>query len=181
MKANKLTILFALTITIIVLAAIISNLQSWNEGRSTRNPFHFDQVIQEKVSKIEIIRFDESIMLIKTDDAWKVGEQLADNSAINSFVTTINGITVLELSSTKEENHYKFQVDEETGIIVKFYSKGDNLIESFIAGKYAAGGGMFIRQEGENEVFKISENLSIYLDKSKSDWELPENSENSAA
>lgn len=172
LKFNKITILLCAVATIVILGVIVNQIKfSSSQKVEIEDNFAFDKITTEKVEKIEFIRSDETVTMAKVDGVWKVGEMDADDSTINSFISLVNEANADKLVSTNVENHGTFRVDEASGVLVKFYKSGDNLIEQVIFGSYATGGKVYGRKVDGNNVYAINANIYGMINQPASDWE----------
>lgn len=171
-KLNILTILGAATATVIILTVIFNQIQlkSSQETKISDN-FKFENVTENDVNKIEIMKKDETITLTKNNGIWMNGDQNADSTKISSFIQTVNNATLEKTVSQNSANHTKFEVDTENGVTVKFYKGSDKLVTEFIVGQYATGGGCYIRKVDGNNVYVMSNDITSYTGYTQADWQ----------
>lgn len=171
MNKKVFIVLTSLIITILALAVIINKSQGLFSGAGVKQDnFKFEKLTIDNITKIEFVKNSGTVTLEKRDGAWMIGEDRANASDVEAILNQISTANIKSTASTNPENHATFEVDDEAGAVVKFYKDSDNIIEAFIAGKYASGGGMYIRKEGGDNVYVLSESISTYLTRTEEDW-----------
>ncbi|MBN1618168.1 DUF4340 domain-containing protein [Candidatus Dojkabacteria bacterium] len=194
-------LLLAIIISLGIIFSIVVIVQNKKDNTpKIDNPFEFENITKENVTKIEIITPEwvtqeqqaagqtineeldnndsqnfNKITLENKDGVWTLDNQKANNSNISSFIEISNQATVQDIVSTNKDNHSKFWVDEDTGILVKYFDKNGDIIDSFYVGKTASTNSCYIRKDGDNRVYKVSKNLTYYATLGYDYWiDIPE-------
>ncbi|MBL0712217.1 MAG: DUF4340 domain-containing protein [Desulfosarcina sp.] len=89
------------------------------------------------ISKIEILKADNTVTLTRTDDQWHLtpGDYPADAAQVERMLETIAGFTITALVS-ETQSYARYELNAEHRIDVKAYS-GTKLVRDFVIGKAA--------------------------------------------
>jgi Domain of unknown function (DUF4340) len=86
---------------------------------------------------------------------------------INNSMPSLKNNNVV---SKSKESHKRLKVEDESGVLVKFFSGGDEKVK-FVFGKHGKGSGTtFLRIPGEDTVYLVYQNLKNQFVKEKNDW-----------
>lgn len=112
------------------------------------------KIAKNEITKIEIIKPDASISLLKRDNAWLIGpEEYPAANSINSMIDVISGLTVTGLVA-EAKNDPRYDLTEEKKIAIKAWAK-DSLKLEFEVGKTAP--------SQHHTFIKLSNDPRIYL------------------
>lgn len=106
------------------------------------------------LSKIEIIKKDNTLTLIKKDNKWLIAPNNypTDETRIKSITDAVEKLTLTELAS-KTKNYVLYGLDEPSAITVKAYEK-EKAAREFIIGKVTASyNHTFVRLPGDEQVY----------------------------
>jgi uncharacterized protein DUF4340 len=156
---NNLKLIIAL-----VVIAVIYFLTTRSSSSSDFDK-NFTDLDTESITKIEITK-DSLITLVKENDVWMVDNYKANQELVSSALEQVKNIKLARKVSSNPEKHTKYEVDKGTEIVLS----GDNET-AFILGKTGASyQNVFIRRDGEDEVFTTVKNFKSNFEKSVTDW-----------
>ena len=99
--------------------------------------------------------------LVETEDNYR-----ADQEAINEIFDKVKEFKTTNLASKNPEKQSKYQVDEKSGIEIKFSDASEDLLAHFFVGRSKADFlGSYVRKADANEVYKIDETLTYVFDR----------------
>ncbi|OQX51321.1 hypothetical protein B5M47_01285 [candidate division CPR3 bacterium 4484_211] len=155
---NKNILLLFILVFLIGIGYLLTRGLPWGRGETKLFP-HFNK---EEVNRIEVKKGDDEIKLIKENSRWVVETKekaLADEQKVANLLETTGGLSRSELISTNPEKQKDMQVDE-SGIRIRLF-RDDSLTADYYLGKSGPGyGTTYIRKEGEDRVYLVSEWLS---------------------
>lgn len=124
----------------LVLAGIIAVLLIALALSGGRNKMRYrvpvlDRLESDAVTRMEISRSGESVLLEKKQGQWTLEPQgyKADPDKISGLLEVITGLTLTELAAEKKDD-LRYELDDENKINVKAY-EGENLVREFDVGK----------------------------------------------
>ena len=171
LKFNIITILIALIVSTLLLSIIINRIQlNSRQTIEIEDKFFFDKVSVDTIEKIQIITLDEEINLIRDESLWKLEENEADESKIQSLLSLLSEAKVDQMVSNNPDNLAEFGLNEESVITLKLYRAGDNLVEQIQFGYYAAGGKIYAKRKDKNNVYTINANIYSLINSRKDTW-----------
>lgn len=127
-----------------------------NGGRSESFKSELVTFTNDQVTKVEIVSPEDTTVLEKKGDEWKVaGKYMADPSTVSSMLNTLKGIKPSRLASRSQETWKDFQVDESgTRVIVK---EGSEKVADIILGRFNVEGQSsfysYVRLKDEPDVY----------------------------
>ena len=147
-----------------ILAAIIVALSFYLSFRE-KDRAHYElpeipALPEAGISKIEIEKKDDSILLERKKGEWRIGPHgyPADNARIKNILGTIENLTLTAMVS-ESKDYSRYELDEENRITVKAYI-GDKLVREFDIGKTAPSyRHTFVRLKGNESVYHARENF----------------------
>jgi hypothetical protein len=156
----------------IVLAAVILGLSLYLFLRkSDRTLYHLPElpkVSGKEISKIEIIKAGDPIVLNRKDSTWHISPQdyPADKSKVEGMVDIIETLTLTAMiSETMNYNRYDLSPDKK--ITVKAWT-GDKLKREFDIGKdVASSQHTFIKLSGDDRVYHARKKFRSRFDRTK--------------
>jgi Domain of unknown function (DUF4340) len=156
---NNLKLIIAL-----VVIAVIYFLTTRSSSSSDFDK-NFTDLDTESITKIEITK-DSLITLVKENDVWMVDNYKANQELVSSALEHVKNIKLARKVSSNAEKHAKYEVDKGTKIVLS----GDK-DTAFILGKTGASyQNVFIRRDGEDDVFTTVKNFKSNFEKSVTDW-----------
>lgn len=134
----------------------------------------------EKVEKIEVTGKAESIkggaVLVKAGEGWTVAAPdkadatfAADASAVTALLDSLSALEAGTFVTARAEKHAELDIDDEKGLFVTFHQKGAAPL-ALVFGRYAQGGGNYLRLEGSDEVFVGKGSVAPKLQKDVDGW-----------
>jgi hypothetical protein len=123
------------------------------------------QIPQKEISKVEITKEAETVILIKKNDKWLLdpNQYPADMEKVKKILDVIADLSVTALVS-ESENYVRYELDENSRIHVKAY-KGERLKREFYIGKTAPSfNHTFIRLRNDSKVYHARENFKSDFD-----------------
>jgi len=167
-------------ILLLVVVAVISGIAVYEYGVRPRlaadkeaASLLFPDLDSDKATRIEILKGSTlSVMVRDGDTAWKVETRdnyPADPDAVNSVLEALKEMKEGILSSKSKKNHARLGVDE-GGLRVKV-SAGTSMVADLFVGEQGKNyGTTFVRKQGSDKVYLVSENLKSKFDKDSSAW-----------
>jgi hypothetical protein len=133
------------------------------------------QLVSSDITKIEIAGKHQAL-LVKAGDAWTVADPAkpdvtfpAEKAPIERTLAELTAIDVGTYVSGRTEKHDDLEVTVEKGTIVRATtSKGTTL--RIVLGRFAKGGGNYVRLEDAPEVFVAKGNLAAQVRKDVEAW-----------
>ena len=94
-----------------------------------------DSLEIDGITRIEIIRSGETVLLSRSQDHWTImpQEYKADPDKVSSLLDVIAGLSLTELAAEKKDD-LRYELDDDKKINVKAFA-GDTLIREFDVGK----------------------------------------------
>ncbi|MCK5320445.1 DUF4340 domain-containing protein [Candidatus Parcubacteria bacterium] len=116
-------------------------VKNWQENRNQSENF-LAKIDVSQIDFIDIVNKGELITLEKREDKWKVGgtkdffvESALATELDAKIKDAING--EMELVSNNKENKKDFDLDEESGVLVKL-RQGENMLKEFLVGGFGS-------------------------------------------
>jgi hypothetical protein len=152
-------------ILILIIAALSTYLLVRSSDRTRYQLPKLDALKQSDISKIEISKDGNSIILKKRDDRWYIepAGYLADKTKINAMLNVFESLALTALiSESKDYNRY--DLNAEKRINVKAWQQG-TLKRNFDIGKAAPSfRHTFVRLDGDSRVYHARDNLRSKFD-----------------
>jgi len=153
----------------IVLAAIIIALSLYLIMHSTKK-MHYQlpdvsPIAKKDISKLEIIRSGETILLNKKDNTWYVGpkEYLADSDKVKEMLDVIEKLTITTLvSEAKSYDRYDLNADKK--IAVKTWAENTPKLEFEIGKTAPSYRHTFVKLAGNERVYHARGNFRDTFD-----------------
>jgi hypothetical protein len=123
------------------------------------------QLAQEEITKVEIFKADQSLVLSGQEEDWLIlpQEYPADPVKVRDMLETISGLTLTELAAEKE-NYERYELDEGGRIRVKAYS-GEQVVREFDIGKVPSTyRHTFVRLADDTKVYYARESFRSRFD-----------------
>jgi len=123
------------------------------------------KIPQKTISKIEITKDADKIILTRKDDKWLIIPEKypADSGMVNQIIDIVNNLSVTALVS-ESENYLRYELDEKNRIHVKAFT-GDDVKREFYIGKTAPSfNHTFIRLEKDPRVYHARDNFRAKFD-----------------
>ncbi len=118
-----------------------------------------------EIDTIEVTNAEKIFTLKGKDDIWKIlpQEYPADKTKVKNMLEAIEGLTLSELASERE-NYKRFELDEENKIAVKAYKDG-KLLRGFDVGKVSpTSRHTFVKLEGDPRVYHAMDSFRSDFD-----------------
>jgi len=155
----------------IILAAIIVGLSLYITIHKS-DKIHYTipemgAVSQKDITKIEISKKNESIILTRKDDKWMIGPEAypADSGKINNILDILDDLSLTALVS-ESENYVRYDLSEDQRIHVRAF-QGDALKREFDIGKTAPSfRHTFVKIDKDPKVYHARENFRSYFEQS---------------
>lgn len=158
----------------IILAAVILLLSLYLVQRETdRALYQLPELPGMKASeltKIEINRPNETMVLKKKDDVWYIGEQAfpANKTHADDIAQVIAELKLTALVS-ESKDYRRYDLDPDKRILVKAWA-GEKMIREFEAGKnLSSSSHTFVKISGDDRVYHASGNFKAKLERSIGD------------
>ncbi len=128
---------YMVLIAVIIVLVVILIISTGRNKMSYKLPA-FDKIDAEALSKIEMSRGDESILLERSQGEWLIMPEkyIADHDKVNDMLDVIENLTLTELVSDKK-NYERYELDEENRIHIKAMEK-ENVLREFDIGKVSS-------------------------------------------
>jgi hypothetical protein len=153
---------------IILLAVILALSLYLSLRRSDRLGYELPRlpaVEKADISKIEIVKKGDAVVLHKQDDNWNIGPQElpADDAKIKDMLGIIEGLALTAMVS-ESGDYSRYALDDEHKITVKAWS-GENIKREFDIGKAVPSyRHTFVRLKGNDCVYHARENFRHTFD-----------------
>lgn len=121
-----------------------------------------------RVNKIVLTKGEEEITLNKEADVWKLGDENADGEAINAFINALADYPLSDPVSTNKDNYSLFELGDEATGMVTIYDYDAKLV-AFVLGKGSSGGGLYVRFDGDVNVYELPSDIYAFTQKSSED------------
>jgi len=171
MNAKTIFIL-GIILFILVGISIYPLLQSRLPGgkKNVINPdLPFETFTKDSISRIEIAKHPNRIMLIKDGDVWKISSYSASIEKIDSLFSALKQSTVENIVSRNISNQDTFNLASDSGTFISF--KNDSGEKTFILGKSGPQSGSFYaKKDGGSNVYLVNGPLSESVFTTVSEW-----------
>lgn len=165
MKVKKEYMILAL---LIVALSLYLALHKRDKTQYTLPPL--PEVPISEISRIEISKPDETIVLKKRKDKWMLSEEgyRADAAKVRDMLDTIGQLTLTALVS-ESKSYERYDLQKEKRIGVKAWA-GDSLRREFDVGKTAPSHGhTFVKIAGDDKVYHARDDFKGRFDRSVED------------
>jgi len=158
--------------TLVVLLGVASVYTLRERRPPTRSPYA--SVEADSILRVEIEKRDTTIVFERRADKWELTYPLSypiDQTLLDNLLKGLRELKLEEAISTNPEKFSSFQVDEEGGVLVRAYGRGENPLISVILGKMASDfQRCYLRFPDKNEV-RLALGPSRYMaDRKVDDW-----------
>ena len=157
-----------------ILAVIIVGLSVYlfmrKEDRTLYELPVLTEVAKAEISKIEISKGEDSIVLNKRDEKWYIAPQdyPVDGNLVDAMLNEFEKLTVTTLVS-ESGDYQRYDLGEDKKIAVKAWG-GDKLLRDFEVGKAASSfRHTFVKLAGDDRVFHARNNFRNTVDKTVDD------------
>jgi hypothetical protein len=122
----------------IIIIALALYLMFHQSNRTHYQLPKLPEVVQKRITKIQISKADGTIVLNKKDDAWRIAPEnfLADATKVERMLSVIEDLTVSALVS-ESKNYVRYELNADKKIAIKAWEK-DTLAREFDIGKSAS-------------------------------------------
>jgi hypothetical protein len=158
----------------IIIALIIIGLSIYLIGRKTDRTLYelpeVHAVDQKDLTRIEIAKGKESIVLSKKDESWYIEPQgyAADAKKVKAMLDTLDDLTVTALVS-ESKDYIRYDLGAEDKINVKAW-QADSLKREFDVGKSASSfRHTFVKLADDERVFHARDNFRNTFDQTRDD------------
>ena len=158
----------------IIIALIIIGLSIYLVGRKTDRTFYelpeVPAVDQKDLTKIEITKGNESIVLSKKDETWYIQPQgyAADTNKVKAMLDALDDLTVTALVS-ESKDYIRYDLGAEKKINVKAW-QADSLKRDLDVGKSASSfRHTFVKLVDDERVFHARDNFRNTFDQTRDD------------
>ncbi len=165
MKLKKEYIILA-----VVMAALIVYLAMHKSNRTHYKLPAINPVTEKQISKIEITKNGQSVVLQKKDEKWYLDakEYLADQDKVEGMLMAMKDFTITALVS-ESKNYIRYDLAEDKKIVVKAW-QGEKLLRYFQVGKAApTGHHTFVLLPGDYNVYHARGDFRRIFDRSLDD------------
>lgn len=132
------------------------------------------------IERIEVKGKAESLkggaLLVKGEKGWTVADPAkadvtfaADENAVTAALDSLAQLEAGNFVTARKEKHAELDVDDEKGLFVTFHQKGKEPL-ALVFGRYAQGGGNYLRLAGADEVFVGKGSVAPKLQKDVDGW-----------
>jgi hypothetical protein len=171
---KKLNIMFLIVFFALVGIYFLLQQPSNNPEIKIIKLSHLDQI-----NKIEIIKNNIPVVLVKNNDTWSLRENEQDSEAnadlVNAIIEALSSEMRLEKISDKVDKYSLYELDETQIVTLKIY-KDEKLIKEFGIGKMGATyPSSFIRLVGNQNIYQVNNFLTFAV--RSEDWLKPIESE----
>ena len=165
MKRQKEYMVLMAVIIILVVVLIIS---TGRNKMSYKLP-KLDKIDADDLSRIEINRGDESILLERSQGDWLImpEEYIADNDKVNDMLDVIRNLTLTELVSDKK-NYERYELDKENRIHIKASDKENALREFYIGKVSSTYSHTYVMIADDEKVYHANESFRSTFEQNKS-------------
>jgi hypothetical protein len=122
------------------------------------------------LTKIEIIKKDQGLTLVKKDDRWLIDPEgyPTDDTKIKEITDIVLNLNLTDLVS-RAKNYTRYELDEEKAIHVKAY-QDDRVVREFDIGKAApTRSHTFVKLQDDDRVFHAAKSFRWNFDKKVND------------
>lgn len=162
-KGNKVTLL--LVVLLVLVGVYFIAKYTGNEGRSSSFRSELVDISDDEVTKVEILSPEDTTVLTKDGDGWKVGDKYADENSVKSMLRTLAEIKPSRLASRSEDTWPDFQVDE-TGTRVVAYEGSEKVLD-IILGRFNVEGQRsfysYVRLSDESDVYVAKDFMKMSI------------------
>jgi hypothetical protein len=169
MKVRTTIILFGILILAVVALLLVLY---WPKGKGMGAGPLFPGLDTAAVQAIEIKTPEVTTKLKKEGGVWRVGgagDYPADPEGVDAILKKTASFERSDLASNNPANQSLYRVDT-TGVEVKLFTSGEKPAADFFVGKIGPGGATYVRAAGENDVWRIPENVVMVFDRGKRSW-----------
>ncbi len=175
LRFKNTVILFLIFIILGIIALIVETPFKEPKKKGGIEDLLFTGINREEVSRIEITKGTENVILEKRDGNWIISSLKdfpADKKYIDVMIKKVKDMKKDDIVSNNPEKRARFQVDKENGIEIKIYGNEGKNIAHFFVGKVSDGtGSTYIRKKGSNKVVSVSGYLgSIFYKGDSKSW-----------
>jgi len=143
--------------------------QPWSKKNTDTSISFYQNFNQDSINKIEIIKAGKTLTLTKENDKWTETsndseKKDADSSLISTMFSKLNAIKINDPITETVDKQVLFNVDG-SNVQVKMYNNNQT-VANFYIGKYTPDyNGNYIRQDGENKIYRTNGLILSYFDK----------------
>jgi len=150
MKRQKEYMVLIAVILILVVVLIISTSRNKMSYKLPK----LDKIDADTLSKIEINRGDESLLIERGQEGWLIMPKgyTAERAKVDDMLEVIEKLTLTELVSDKE-NYERYELDKENRIHIKAFDK-EKLLREFYIGK--------VSSTHSHTYVRIADDLNVY-------------------
>ncbi len=152
-------------ILILIIAALSAYLLMRSADRTHYQLPELSGLKKSDISKIEITKDGQSIMLKKMDNRWHLDPAgyLADENKVNAMLNVFEELTLTALvSEAKDYNRYDLNAEKKIGVKAWL---NDTLLRNFDIGKAASSfRHTFVRLNGDSRVYHARDNFRSKFD-----------------
>lgn len=123
--------------------------------------------------EIEIASAADTVRIARESDGWKVKslrDLPADRNAILNLLDQFRNVPEAETASRDASKHALFEVDEANGVKMKATGADGKTYFSVVVGKSDTMGTTYVREEGQDIVYRIAKPLRSYLRATSKEW-----------
>jgi hypothetical protein len=159
---------YLILIGVIAVLAIVFVVSGGRSKMRYRVPV-LESLEKEGITRIEITRLGETVLLSKSQDVWTIlpQEYKADPNKISSLLDVIADLALTELASEKKDD-LRYELDEENKIGVRAFS-GETLVREFDVGKVSPTyRHTFVRVGGDSRIYHARDSFRSTFDVDRS-------------
>tara|TARA_Y100000310_G_C20662997_1_gene805830 strand:- start:1000 stop:1878 length:879 start_codon:yes stop_codon:yes gene_type:complete len=156
MKGNKSMMLLVVLALLIGIYFIVKF--TGNSGRSKSFKSELVTFDNDQVTKLEIMSPEDTTVLNREGDSWKVGEYVADPATVTATLSTLKGIKPSRLASRSKDTWKDFQVDDSGTRVVTY--EGDEKVLDIVLGRFNVEG-----QRSFYSYVRLTEEKDVYVAK----------------
>jgi len=144
---------YGILIAVICILVIVLILGTDRNKMSYELP-KLDKIESDLITRLEINHPEESILIKKSQDKWKIMPQgyAADPNKINDMLDVIGNLTLTELVSDKE-NYSRYELDKDNRIQIKAFNDGELIREFYIGKASPTYSHTYVRMASGSDVF----------------------------
>lgn len=144
---------------LIIVAGIAYYITMSNTGQSDQalylmSDWQNNPIAIESVSKVQLSKGGENILINKVDDIWTIDSGFFANTAsLYDLFQSLQMTEIVELKTANPDNHAQLELSE-SDLHVSFY-QGEDKVSGIYIGKNTSAGLFFVRKDNENQTYTV--------------------------
>jgi hypothetical protein len=154
-------------ISIVVLLVLIILFMITKLNDKTERRISFFDVDSAKVEKIEIVAFEDTLLLAKSSNGWMLSypiEYPISPRKMEQFFEDVLKVETSNLPISEEESSFEtYKITDSLATTLKIYGKNDKLLDHSLVGKSSSYNNSPARKQGSNNIFRLERNITSLL------------------